>query len=114
MPCSCRQLDEVLKAVGWPLVSSSVLTVPAPDATTKLQVLVKHLYHVQLPSQLVPLPAVTSSLLASFPPLSLPVTLLLKPLRKRFVYHFCGNRQTNRSDKPEWFMTQVSILKVRQ
>lgn len=48
-----------------------------------------------------------SSLLTDFPPLSLPMTQLIKPLRKRFVYHFMGSRQTNRADKPEWFFTQV-------
>lgn len=25
----------------------------------------------------------------------------------RFSYHFTGNRQTNRLDKPEWFFTQI-------
>lgn len=41
-------------------------------------------------------------------PLPLPIDLLLSPLRKRFKYHFCGNRQTNSKEKPEWFFTQVS------
>jgi len=52
-------------------------------------------------------PIITSSLTADFPPPSLPVFLLLEPLRKRFVYHFCGSRQTNRPDKPEWMFSQV-------
>lgn len=40
-------------------------------------------------------------------PLRLPMLLLIKPLRKRFLYHFMGSRQTNRADKPEWYMTQI-------
>ncbi len=32
---------------------------------------------------------------------------LLYPLLKRFLYHFSGNRPTNRRDKPEWYMRQV-------
>lgn len=33
--------------------------------------------------------------------------LLVRPLRKRFLYHFYGPRQTNRADKPEWYFTQI-------
>ena len=35
------------------------------------------------------------------------MVLLIRPLKKRFLYHFYGTRQTNRPDKPEWFLTQV-------
>lgn len=40
-------------------------------------------------------------------PISIPVELLLKPFRQRFQYHFTGQRQTNRLDKPEWYFTQI-------
>lgn len=50
---------------------------------------------------------VTSALLSDFPPLSLPITFMVRPLRKRFIYHFYGARQTNRIDKPEWYFTQI-------
>ncbi|XP_012558098.2 RAD50-interacting protein 1 isoform X1 [Hydra vulgaris] len=33
--------------------------------------------------------------------------LLVKPIKKRFKYHFYGNRHTNNLDKPEWYYTQV-------
>lgn len=36
-----------------------------------------------------------------------PVQAILNPLEKRFRYHFYGTRETNRIDKPEWYMTQV-------
>lgn len=52
-------------------------------------------------------PVITSSLVVDFPHPSLPVFLLLEPLRKRFLYHFCSNRQTNRPDKPEWMFSQI-------
>lgn len=39
--------------------------------------------------------------------LSLPVRILLRPIKKRFVFHFTGPRQTARIDRPEWFLTQT-------
>lgn len=44
---------------------------------------------------------------ANFSPVCLPVTLLVLPLKQRFIYHFTGVKQTNRRDKPEWFLTQT-------
>ena len=32
-------------------------------------------------------------------PIVLPLELLLAPLRKRFKYHFCGERKTNSKEK---------------
>lgn len=49
----------------------------------------------------------SAGLSANFPPLCLPVTLLVHPLKQRFVYHFTGGKATNRLDKPEWFLTQT-------
>ncbi|XP_073952317.1 RAD50-interacting protein 1-like [Choristoneura fumiferana] len=37
----------------------------------------------------------------------LPVKILLRPLKKRFTFHFTGQRQTARLDRPEWFLTQT-------
>merc|ERR1719300_1385694 len=33
--------------------------------------------------------------------------IMLKPLRKRFKYHFLGTKTTNNPGKPEWFTTQL-------
>jgi len=33
--------------------------------------------------------------------------MLLVPFRKRFFYHFTGKKQTNKPDKPEWFLSRV-------
>jgi len=52
-------------------------------------------------------PVVTSVLLTDFSSVSLPIALLLRPLRQRFIYHFTGSKLTNRQDKPEWFFTQI-------
>mmetsp|Transcript_35419 Transcript_35419/g.57302 ORF Transcript_35419/g.57302 Transcript_35419/m.57302 type:complete len:742 (-) Transcript_35419:255-2480(-) len=35
------------------------------------------------------------------------IQVLLEGLEERFRYHFEGSRQTNRLDKPEWYMTNV-------
>lgn len=45
--------------------------------------------------------------LSKFQPPSLPIELLIQPLKKRFLYHFYGNRKTNRIDRPEWYFTQI-------
>ncbi|KOB79405.1 RAD50-interacting protein 1, partial [Operophtera brumata] len=45
----------------------------------------------------------------------LPVKILLRPLKKRFAFHFTGSRQTARIDRPEWFLTQtLTWIKVHQ
>ncbi|XP_037073553.1 RAD50-interacting protein 1-like [Pollicipes pollicipes] len=38
---------------------------------------------------------------------ALPVRLLLRPLVRRFVFHFHGDKRTNNPAKPEWYMGQV-------
>jgi hypothetical protein len=49
----------------------------------------------------------TSALLVDFAPPPLPLQLMVSPLRKRFLYHFSGTRQTNRADKPEWYVLLI-------
>jgi hypothetical protein len=46
-------------------------------------------------------------ILSRFTPSSLAIQELIHPLLKRFVYHFSGNRPTNRRDKPEWYLRQI-------
>jgi RAD50-interacting protein 1 len=79
---------------------------PSKDALNKLQSLAEYLFLVQLPGydrfmyvKLAP------SIVC--PPISTPIELLVAPFRLRFEYHFMGNRQTNRPDKPEYFFTQI-------
>ena len=55
---------------------------------------------------------VDSALLTDTPPLSAPLQLLLRPLRRRFVFHFCRpDKETSRPDKPEWCFSQVCSRK---
>lgn len=42
-----------------------------------------------------------------FSHISIPIALLIVPFRKRFFFHFTGNKQTNKPDKPEWFLSRV-------
>jgi hypothetical protein len=36
-----------------------------------------------------------------------PALVVLRPLKKRFKFHFCGSKKTNNPVKPEWYMQQV-------
>jgi len=42
-----------------------------------------------------------------FSHISLPIAMLIVPFRKRFFFHFTGQKQTNKPDKPEWFLSRV-------
>lgn len=92
----------MLKAIKWPFVSANFsLVLPLPGNIQKLQIIVEYLLQIEIPSESAD-PDLRSALLTDFQPLSLPIQLLVDPLRKRFLYHFYGARQTNRVDKPEW------------
>ncbi|XP_049774024.1 RAD50-interacting protein 1 [Schistocerca cancellata] len=101
------EFDEVLQSLKWPFINTSLLVAtPPPEVTQKFQQLTEYLLHLQLPTNM-KTHKVTSSVAIDFEPLSLPLSLLLRPLRKRFMFHFYGTRQTNRPDKPEWFFSQI-------
>ncbi|TGZ85375.1 hypothetical protein EX30DRAFT_314397, partial [Ascodesmis nigricans] len=40
----------------------------------------------------------------------IPLQVLVRPLALRFRFHFEGRRQTNRADKPEWFLSHITNL----
>lgn len=44
------------------------------------------------------------------PPVLLPVEVLVQPLEQRFIFHFSGNKPTNRLDKPEYFLQHTQDL----
>lgn len=99
---NCRDFDEVLKAIKWPFVSSNFsLILPLSTHIQRLQILVEFLLQIEIPNESAN-PDTRPALLTDFPPLCLPVQLLVEPLKKRFLYHFYGARKTNRVDKPEW------------
>lgn len=102
------EYEKLIAAVGWPITSSNTLrSPPSSDVMLKFQRFTKLLLLIEIPENLQNRPSVTSALMIDFDPLVLPVQLLFNPLRKRFMYHFSGSRQTNRADKPEWMLTQV-------
>ncbi|CAG5129171.1 unnamed protein product, partial [Candidula unifasciata] len=107
------EFEEVLKALRWPLV---VTTMKAPTVTNVVELkermgrLFKKLLNLQLPDSIGLENSGVDPLLlkiGGIKPLLLPLELMLKPLKKRFRYHFYGQKQTNSLDKPEWYLTQV-------
>ncbi|XP_029170005.1 RAD50-interacting protein 1 isoform X2 [Nylanderia fulva] len=103
-----KEYNDLLKTLKWPFCGTNVtsLNAPLPEIMTRFKILTKYLFHLQLPEEMAK-PVVTSALLTDFAPVSLPIALLVRPLRQRFIYHFTGAKLTNRQDKPEWFFTQI-------
>ncbi|XP_020708238.2 RAD50-interacting protein 1 isoform X2 [Athalia rosae] len=102
------EYNDILKALKWPFCGNNltVTSLHSPDVIVRFKVVTTYLLQLQLPEETAK-PTVTSSLLTDFIPPSLPILLLIRPLRRRFIYHFTGSKQTNRPDKPEWYFTQV-------
>lgn len=95
--------EKILKALKWPTIESWT---PSKDTAVRLQQLSKLLFMVKLPGD----KGLLNLKLTPYvicPPLTSPIEVLLKAYKDRFVYHFSGNRETNRLDKPEWYMTQI-------
>lgn len=91
-----------MKTIKWPFVNTNFsLQTPTQSNLQKMQLVCEYLLQIELPDES-SMPIITSALLSNFPTLCLPIHYLVLPLRKRFLYHFHGNRQTNRIDKPEW------------
>ncbi|KAI4456248.1 rad50-interacting protein 1 rint-1 [Holotrichia oblita] len=102
-----RDFEEVIKAIKWPFVNTNFsLQTPSQSNIQRLQIIAEYLLQIQMPEESSS-PVITSALLSNFPPLCLPLHYLLVPLKRRFLYHFYGARQTNRIDKPEWYFTQI-------
>ncbi|KAK1137114.1 hypothetical protein K0M31_001641 [Melipona bicolor] len=103
-----KEYNDILKTLKWPFCGSNanILHTPMPETLTKFKILTEYLLHLQLPEESAKC-VVTSVLLTDFTPVSLPISLLIRPLRQRFIYHFTGSKLTNRQDKPEWFFTQI-------
>ncbi|XP_014681256.1 PREDICTED: RAD50-interacting protein 1-like isoform X2 [Priapulus caudatus] len=107
------EFEEILKAFNWPFITSNILKqLPQPskehvaELHAKLDSLFGSLLQLQLPEHLIAEDPIVA-IIPEWRPLPLPLQLLLKPLRKRFKFHFCGKKLTNNIEKPEWYMTQV-------
>ncbi|XP_076671393.1 RAD50 interactor 1 isoform X1 [Andrena cerasifolii] len=103
-----KEYNDILKALKWPFCGSNTNSVNTftSETLTKFKIITEYLLHLQLPEESTK-PVVTSALLTDFTPVCLPISLMVRPLRQRFIYHFIGAKLTNRQDKPEWFFTQI-------
>jgi len=91
-------LETVVKCLGWPFIHTgesrnlSELT-DVENGVTRLAELVELMLLIQKQDHD-----------AQY---SLPMKVLLKPLRKRFRFHFLGSKATNNPSKCEWYITQL-------
>ncbi|XP_055534418.1 RINT1-like protein [Wyeomyia smithii] len=102
-----KEFEAVLKNIKWPNLNQSLEQFnPSKENINKLTTLGEYLFLVKVPGDQSLLSVkLTPSIIC--PPFTAPVALLLKPFRLRFQYHFTGNKQTNRLDRPEWYLTQI-------
>ncbi|CAH2106494.1 unnamed protein product [Euphydryas editha] len=100
-----RHYEDILKALKWPFTSSPESTAIPKEVLNKFSNLTRYLFLIQEPRDIL-----SESVSGDYTPDQtpcLPVKVLLRPLKKRFTFHFTGSRQTARIDRPEWFLTQT-------
>ncbi|XP_059045414.1 RAD50-interacting protein 1 [Achroia grisella] len=98
-----KHYEDVLKLLKWPITTADN-SPPPKEVLVKFSNLTRYLFLIEEPEGLH-----TNSIseLAEEQDPCLPVKILLRPLKKRFTFHFTGSRQTARIDRPEWFLTQT-------
>ena len=100
------ELEEALQSLGWPFVqlgdSKKLEDITKSVSIQELQELVKNLILIQDRDE---------SDLDNKDDMCVthPMRVMLKPLRKRFKFHFLGTKTTNNPAKPEWFTTQLTL-----
>ncbi|XP_031574184.1 RAD50-interacting protein 1-like isoform X2 [Actinia tenebrosa] len=102
------EFDEVTKALRWPFTSLS--TAPPLSTTSEVYKKLEKLFLLLLKIQDSKVSDNDESISKAGvkeKEVPLPIDWLLKPLRKRFKFHFYGKKQTNNLEKPEWFFTQI-------
>lgn len=100
--------QKVLASLHWPVLSSA-MSAPlnlSAENVSKFSALFNVLCELQLPTNF-PNTNVDKGLSENSQTKLLPLLLMFQPLQKRFVFHFMGKKQTNRLDKPEWYLTQI-------
>lgn len=107
-----KEMQETLKLIQWPLISTNqevLKTMPPPDVMSKFQLYFQCLEKIKIPQKQLEDASNFGDhvILSRFTSNSLALQELIYPLLKRFLYHFGGNRPTNRRDKPEWYMRQI-------
>ena len=95
----------MLSSLGWPVINSTVAANLSctPEMFACFETAFLNLYKIQLPHELL----LQENLASSASGTLLPIEMMVKPLKKRFLFHFVSKRQTNRVDKPEWYLTQT-------
>uniref|UniRef100_A0A8C6NJB4 RAD50-interacting protein 1 n=1 Tax=Nothobranchius furzeri TaxID=105023 RepID=A0A8C6NJB4_NOTFU len=104
--------ENALTQLHWPIVSTTSQSATPPagqEVSSHVEELVTQLLALQTSGLQETLIGPKQHPNSLTPPLCLPIQIMLQPLKKRFRYHFCGNRQTNSLSKPEWYLTQVLI-----
>ncbi|KAG7302858.1 hypothetical protein JYU34_012841 [Plutella xylostella] len=100
-----KQYEEVLKLLKWPFTTVQEPSPPPKEVMAKFANITRQLFLIEEPKDNLTT-SVTCDFSQDVDP-CLPVKMLLRPLKKRFAFHFTGNRQTARIDRPEWFLTQT-------
>ncbi|XP_013199774.2 RAD50-interacting protein 1 [Amyelois transitella] len=100
-----KHYEDVLKLIKWPLTTGAENPLPSKDALIRFYNLTRYLFLIEEPEEFIT-KNVSEEIVQELDP-CLPVKILLKPLKKRFIFHFTGSRQTARIDRPEWFLTQT-------
>lgn len=101
-----KEFEKTLQVLQWPISSTSTFTTPSVETLQRFESLFLSLIQIQLPEEILRQTNEKRDNKTSVS-LILPLELMIQPLRKRFAFHFMSNRQTNRLDKPEWYLTQV-------
>lgn len=101
-----RDLESTLKKMSWPKATETVPMAMQKEFAANVKRLLdlqqqeledrEHNAHSRPPND--------------DPPALLPLEVMVRPLEQRFAYHFSGNKQTNRLDKPEYFLSHTSDL----
>ncbi|XP_060843962.1 RAD50-interacting protein 1 [Rhopalosiphum padi] len=104
-----EDFEITLKQMNWPFTMSEITdNAKLNNFKQQFQRLANMLIKVQLPkNDHNEFNEQTSQLMEHYSNVTLPIIMLLVPFRKRFFYHFTGKKQTNKPDKPEWFLSRV-------
>ncbi|KAM7441469.1 RAD50-interacting protein 1 [Porites harrisoni] len=97
------EFDDVMKVLKWPF--TSVSNAPPLSTTSDDYSRLENVFVLLLKLQ--EFNKTSSETAEDKSEILLPLDWLLKPFRKRFNFHFYGNKQTNNLEKPEWYFTQV-------
>lgn len=116
-----EELEKYLKVLGYPVVEGPAKTVAgalllqvSPENKACLETVLSQLLNLQLPASFGVShfggPKTMMQRLNVFgcalEPHALPMQFILNPLRKRFRFHFFGDKPTNNLSKPEWYFSQ--------